>query len=59
VARPDLKIAGIAQLKGRKVGVTRGAIQEVLLMAELARQGLSADAAPGKDVQLVYLPTPT
>ena len=56
VARPDVKIANIAGLKGRRVGVTRGAIQEVLLMAELARQGLSADAAPGKDVQLVYLP---
>jgi len=56
VARPDLKLANIAQLKGKKVGVTRGAIQEVLLMAELARHGLSADAMPGKDVQLVYLP---
>ena len=56
VARPDVKIANVAQLKGRRVGVTRGAIQEVLLMAELARHGLSADAAPGKDVQLVYLP---
>lgn len=56
VARPDVKIANIAGLKGRRVGVTRGAIQEVLLMAELARHGLSADAAPGKDVQLVYLP---
>jgi NitT/TauT family transport system substrate-binding protein len=56
VARPDLKIANVAGLKGRRVGVTRGAIQEVLLMAELARHGLSADAAPGKDVQLVYLP---
>jgi NitT/TauT family transport system substrate-binding protein len=56
VARPDVKIANVAGLKGRRVGVTRGAIQEVLLMAELARHGLSADAAPGKDVQLVYLP---
>ncbi|THC42258.1 myristoyl transferase [Massilia sp. Mn16-1_5] len=56
VARPDLKLANVAQLKGKKVGVTRGAIQEVLLMAELARHGLSADAMPGKDVQLVYLP---
>lgn len=56
VARPELKIANVSQLKGKRVGVTRGAIQEVLLMAELARQGLSADAAPGKDVQLVYLP---
>jgi NitT/TauT family transport system substrate-binding protein len=56
VARPDLKVSGLAQLKGRKIGVTRGAIQEVLLMAELARNGMSADAMPGKDVQLVYLP---
>jgi NitT/TauT family transport system substrate-binding protein len=56
VARPDLKVSGLAQLKGKKIGVTRGAIQEVLLMAELARSGLSADAMPGKDVQLVYLP---
>jgi NitT/TauT family transport system substrate-binding protein len=56
VARPDLKVTGLAQLKGKKIGVTRGAIQEVLLMAELARSGLSADAMPGKDVQLVYLP---
>lgn len=56
VARPDLKLTNVAQLKGKKVGVTRGAIQEVLLMAELARNNLSADAMPGKDVQLVYLP---
>jgi NitT/TauT family transport system substrate-binding protein len=56
VARPDLKASSLAQLKGKKIGVTRGAIQEVLLMAELARSGLSADAMPGKDVQLVYLP---
>jgi NitT/TauT family transport system substrate-binding protein len=58
VARPELGIRGVAQLKGRRVGVTRGAIQEVLLMAELARHGLKADAAPGKDVQLVYLSYP-
>jgi NitT/TauT family transport system substrate-binding protein len=56
VARPELKITTVAQLKGRRVGVTRGGIQEVLLMAELARHGLKAAAAPGKDVQLVYLP---
>jgi len=58
VARPELGIKSVAQLKGRKVGVTRGAIQEVLLMAELARHGLKADAAPGRDVQLVYLSYP-
>ncbi|KFI05881.1 ABC transporter substrate-binding protein [Massilia sp. BSC265] len=55
VARPELNIRSVAQLKGRKVGVTRGAIQEVLLMAQLAKHGLKADATPGKDVQLVYL----
>ncbi|MCC2956733.1 ABC transporter substrate-binding protein [Massilia sp. IC2-477] len=58
VARPELGIRSVAQLKGRKVGVTRGAIQEVLLMAQLAKHGLKADAAPGKDVQLVYLGYP-
>jgi NitT/TauT family transport system substrate-binding protein len=55
VARPGLNINGVGQLRGKRVGVTRGAIQEVLLMAELHKHKLSADAAPGKDVQLVYL----
>jgi NitT/TauT family transport system substrate-binding protein len=55
VARPELGIRSVAQLKGKRVGVTRGAIQEVLLMAQLAKHGLKADAAPGKDVQLVFL----
>jgi NitT/TauT family transport system substrate-binding protein len=55
VARPGLNIKGVADLKGKKVGVTRGAIQEVLLMALLQQHGLKADGAPGKDVQLVYL----
>src|ERR1700740_559077 len=42
VARPDLHIKSIADLKGKKVGVTRGGIHEVLLVAELAQHGLSA-----------------
>jgi NitT/TauT family transport system substrate-binding protein len=58
VARPELDIRSVAQLKGKRVGVTRGAIQEVLLMAELSRHKLKADVAPGKDVQLVYLSYP-
>jgi len=58
VGRPDLKIAGVAQLKGKRVGVTRGGIQEVLLMAELARHGLTSDTSGHKDVQLVYLSYP-
>ena len=58
VARPELNITGIPQLKGRKVGVTRGGIQEVLLMDELARHGLSSDATGRKDVHLIYLAYP-
>lgn len=58
VARPELNIKTVKDLKGKKVGVTRGAIQEVLLMAELQKAGLSADSAPGKDVQLIYLSYP-
>lgn len=56
VARPGAGIKALKDLKGKKVGVTRGGIQEVLLMAELQRAGLGADSAPGKDVQLIYLP---
>ena len=58
VARPELDIKTVKELKGKKVGVTRGGIQEVLLMAELQKHGLSADSAPGKDVQLIYLSYP-
>ena len=58
VARPELNIKTVKDLKGKKVGVTRGAIQEVLLMAELQKHGLTADSAPGKDVQLIYLSYP-
>ncbi len=55
VARPDAGIKSIKDLKGKKVGVTRGGIHEVLLVAELAQNGLSVSDAEGKDVQLVYL----
>jgi NitT/TauT family transport system substrate-binding protein len=58
VARPDLNIKSVKDLKGKKVGVTRGGIQEVLMMAELQKAGLSVDSAPGKDVQLIYLSYP-
>jgi NitT/TauT family transport system substrate-binding protein len=58
VARPELNVKTVKDLKGKKVGVTRGAIQEVLLMAELQKHGLSSDSAPGKDVQLIYLSYP-
>lgn len=58
VARPELNIRSVNDLKGKKVGVTRGGIQEVLMLAELQAAGLSADSAPGKDVQLIYLSYP-
>ncbi|GJI96340.1 myristoyl transferase [Duganella caerulea] len=55
VGRADLKMKSVKDLKGKKVGVTRGGIQEVLLLAELQQAGLSASDQPGKDVQLIYL----
>jgi len=55
VSRSDLNIKSIKDLKGKKVGVTRGGIQEVLLLAELQQAGLTASDQPGKDVQLVLL----
>ncbi len=56
VGRADLALGSVAALKGRKVGVTRGGAQELLLLAELAQAGLSWSDQPGTDVQLVYLP---
>jgi NitT/TauT family transport system substrate-binding protein len=58
VARPDVNIRSVKDLKGKTVGVTRGSILEVLLMAELQMAGLSSETAPGKDVQLVFLSYP-
>jgi NitT/TauT family transport system substrate-binding protein len=58
VARPGMNIRNVKDLKGKRVGVTRGAIQEVLLMAELRHHGMSAAGSPGKDVELVYLGYP-
>jgi NitT/TauT family transport system substrate-binding protein len=58
VARPDSGIKSVKDLKGKKVGVTRGGIQEVLLAAELSKNGLTWADAPGKDVQIIYLSYP-
>ncbi|MFK3736804.1 ABC transporter substrate-binding protein [Massilia sp. TN1-12] len=55
VARPDANIKSVKDLKGKKVGVTRGGIHEVLLAAELSKAGLTWSEQPGKDVQLVLL----
>ena len=56
VAAADQPLAKVADLKGKKVGVARGGAQELLLLAELAKAGLSWSDQPGKDVQVVYLP---
>jgi len=58
VVRSDLKIKSITELKGKKVGVNRGSIQEVLLAAELSKYKLTSSETPGKDIQLVYLSYP-
>ncbi|GAA4023578.1 ABC transporter substrate-binding protein [Actimicrobium antarcticum] len=58
IARPDSGIKSVKDLKGKKVGVTRGGIQEVLLAAELGQNGLTSSDSPGKDVQLIYLAYP-
>lgn len=55
VGRTDLKLKSVKDLKGKKVGVTRGGIQEVLLLAELQQNGMTFSEQPGKDVQLVFL----
>ena len=39
VARPDAGIKTVKDLKAKKVGVTRGSIQELLLAAELGQHG--------------------
>ncbi|BDG02661.1 ABC transporter substrate-binding protein [Anaeromyxobacter oryzae] len=56
VAAAGQDLTRIADLKGKKVGVARGGAQELLLLAELSKAGLTWSDKPGKDVQLVYLP---
>ncbi|MEI7705328.1 MAG: ABC transporter substrate-binding protein [Deltaproteobacteria bacterium] len=56
VVRNDLAASKVTDLKGKKVGVARGGAQELLLLAELAQNGLTWSEQPGKgDVQLLYL----
>jgi NitT/TauT family transport system substrate-binding protein len=49
-------IKSLRDLKGKKVGVARGGAQELLLLAELAKAGLTGSDRPGKDVLVLYLP---
>lgn len=55
VATPESGIKSIADLKGKKVGVARGGTQELAILTELDKYGLTWSDKPGKDVQLVYL----
>ncbi len=56
VAAAGQDIRSVADLKGKKVGVARGGAQELLLLAELSKAGLTWADRPGKDVLVVYLP---
>ena len=55
VAGVDSGIKGLKDLKGKRVGVTRGGAQELLLLAELDKAGLTWSEKGGADVQIVYL----
>jgi len=58
VGRADMPLKSVKDLKGKKVGVTRGGIQDILLAAELSQNGLTYSDQPGKDVQIIYLGFP-
>ncbi|MFI5336031.1 MAG: ABC transporter substrate-binding protein [Opitutales bacterium] len=55
VARSDLHLSTIAELKGLKVGVPRGGAQELALLAELGKAGLTWSDKGDKDVRIFYL----
>jgi NitT/TauT family transport system substrate-binding protein len=48
-------ITTVEGLKGKRVGVTRGGAQELLLLSQLDKHGLTWSERPGKDVRIVYL----
>src|SRR5438105_133690 len=55
VGRSDLNLKTVRDLKGRKVGVARGGAQELCLLAELGKAGLTWSDRGDKDVQILYL----
>jgi NitT/TauT family transport system substrate-binding protein len=55
VAGVDTGIKSLQDMKGKKVGVTRGGAHELLLYAELEKAGLTWSDKPGKDVLIVFL----
>ncbi len=58
LARSDDPVHKLADLKGKRVAVTRGSIQEILLATELGQAGYSFSDQPGKDIQVQYLNYP-
>jgi NitT/TauT family transport system substrate-binding protein len=56
LSRADLGMKKIAELKGKRVGVARGGVVELLLAAELSKHGLTWSDRPGRDVTVVYMP---
>jgi NitT/TauT family transport system substrate-binding protein len=55
LARNDAGIKNYKDMKGKKVAVARGGAQELLLLAELAKNGLTWSDKPGKDVLIIYM----
>jgi NitT/TauT family transport system substrate-binding protein len=55
VSRADLALKSVKDLKGKSVGVARGGAQELCLLAELAKNGLTWSDKGDKDVKVVYL----
>jgi NitT/TauT family transport system substrate-binding protein len=55
VAQAASGIKSLKDLRGKKVGVARGGAQELLLMAELEKAGLTWSDKPGKDVLIMYM----
>jgi len=56
LARADLpEIKTMQDFKGKKMAVARGGAQELALLAELNKNGLTYSDQPGKDVQLVFM----
>ncbi|GJE58530.1 ABC transporter substrate-binding protein [Methylobacterium trifolii] len=52
--RPDLAATSVAEIKGLKVATVRGGTQDLMLLAELDKHGMTWSERPGKDVQLTY-----
>lgn len=55
VAGKDTNITKVSDLKGKRVGVTRGGMHEILLEAVLGQNNMTMSDKKGKDVQVVYL----